>query len=130
MTRSGCTCGWVWADRDTPGVTDALDAMPAMAQYLATAVTPPSQVDSRGAVTDANSPVGFSAALYPYLIAVGRRQEAQRQMDRVDASVDPASGLYGRDGQYYDQNLILFATGWKDGRFRFDRNGRLKLRWH
>ena len=40
-----------------------------------------------------------------------------------------STGLYGRNAAYYDQNLILFATGWKDGRFRFDRNGRLKLKW-
>ena len=117
------------ADRQTQGVAESLDSMPGMARYLATATTPPLQVDSNGAVTDPNSPVGFSAAVYPYLIALGQKQEAKAQMDRVDASLDPASGLYGRNAEYYDQNLVLFATGWKEGRFRFDRDGRLKLRW-
>ena len=117
------------ADRDTPGVTDSLAAMPGMARYLAASATPPAEVDSNGSVVDPNSPVGFSAAVYPYLLAVGEQKPAKAQMDRVDASLDPATGLYGRNGAYYDQNLVLFAQGWKEGRFRFDRNGRLKLKW-
>ena len=117
------------ADRDTPGVAESIGAMPGMARYLATATTPPAQVDSTGAITDPNGPVGFSAAVYPYLLASGRVQEAKTQMDRVDASLDAVSGLYGRDPRYYDQNLVLFATGWKEARFRFDRTGRLKLKW-
>lgn len=117
------------ADRDTPGVHDALSALPGMATYLNTATTPPLQVDSTGKIMEADSPVGFSAAVYPYLSALGRRREAKAQMDRVDASLDAASGLYGHPGSYYDQNLILFATGWKEGRFRFDRDGRLKPKW-
>lgn len=117
------------ADRQTPGVEESLAAMPAMAQYLSGAILPPLKVDSNGIVSDPNGPVGFSAAVYPYLLALGKRQQARAQMDRVDASLDAGSGLYGRDGSYYDQNLVLFATGWKDGWFRFDRNGRLKLKW-
>ncbi|WP_419806529.1 cellulose synthase complex periplasmic endoglucanase BcsZ [Terriglobus sp.] len=117
------------ADRDTPGISESIAALTGMARYLSTATTPPLQVDSNGTVTDPNSPVGFSAAVYPYLLALGKRQEAKAQIDRVDASLDPASGLYGRGGEYYDQNLVMFAMGWRDGRFRFDRNGRLKLKW-
>ena len=117
------------ADRDTAGVAESLAALAGMARYLSTATTPPLRVDSNGAVADSNSPVGFSAAVYPYLLAIGKQQEAKAQMDRVDASLDPASGLYGHGSEYYDQNLAMFATGWRDGRFRFDRNGRLKLKW-
>lgn len=117
------------ADRDTPGVKEGLAALSGMAHYLTTATTPPLQVDGTGKVTDPNSPVGFSAAVYPYLVALGKKKEADGQMDRVDASLDPASGLYGRSAEYYDQNLVLFSTGWKEGRFRFDRDGRLKLKW-
>ncbi len=117
------------ADRETPGVAETIQSMPGMAHYLSTTTTPPLQVDSNGTVTDPNSPVGFSAAVYPYLLAVGQQREAKAQMDRVDASLDPSNGLYGRGSEYYDQNLVLFATGWKDGRFRFDRDGRLRLKW-
>jgi hypothetical protein len=31
--------------------------------------------------------------------------------------------------RYYDQNLALFATGWAEERYRFDREGCLKVRW-
>ena len=82
------------ADRETPGVAETIASMPGMALYLSGTTTPPLQVDSNGTVTDPNSPVGFSAAVYPYLLAVGKPREAKAQMDRVDASLDPASGLY------------------------------------
>ena len=117
------------ADRETPGVSEIVPSMPGMGEYLSATTTPPLQVGSQGNILDPNSPVGFSAAVYPYLLLVGKAREAKAQMDRVDASLDPGSGLYGHGGEYYDQNLVLFATGWKDGRFRFDRNGRLKLKW-
>jgi endoglucanase len=117
------------ADRNTQGVTESLQAMPGMARYLEVSPTPPARVDSQGSVVDPNSPVGFSAAVYPYLLAMGEPKKAKAQMDRVDASLDPATGLYGHNPAYYDQNLVLFAQGWKEGRFRFDRNGRLTLKW-
>jgi endo-1,4-beta-D-glucanase Y len=90
---------------------------------------PPRRVDENGTVQEADGPVGFSAAVVPYLQALSMKSEAKSQMDRLAALKDPATGLYGRDALYYDQNLALFATGWSEQRFRFDRQGRLKLKW-
>ena len=42
---------------------------------------------------------------------------------------DAKSGFYGRDGLYYDQNLALFSTGWSEQRYRFEQDGRLKVKW-
>jgi endoglucanase len=42
---------------------------------------------------------------------------------------DAASGLYGKDLAYYDQNLALFAIGFIDGRFRFGADGELNVEW-
>jgi endo-1,4-beta-D-glucanase Y len=42
---------------------------------------------------------------------------------------DQTTGLYGHEAAYYDQNLALFANGWAEQRFRFDREGRLKVKW-
>ena len=50
-------------------------------------------------------------------------------MERVHASLDQKTGLYGNPGRYYDQNLILFATGFLENEFRFDANGALQTRW-
>lgn len=116
------------ADQGTTGVEESLRALPAMAAYLNAAPIPPLQVDSSGKVLKADSPVGFSAAVLPYLMAVGRKNLAAQQMNRLEASRQP-DGLYGRSSLYYDQNLALFATGWQEARFRFDKDGRLKLKW-
>lgn len=117
------------ADPDTRGVHALLGKVPGMANYLKSHVTPPEKVDSNGKIISPNGPPGFSAAVYPYLQALGMNSLAKAQIDRLAAAQDPTSGLYGRDGSYYDQNLALFATGWSEQRYRFDRDGRLRVRW-
>jgi endoglucanase len=99
-----------------------------MADYLKLHATPPEKVDDLGQVLSANSPPGFSAALTPYLHALGLKQQEKLQIDRLAAAKDTSLGLYG-DGAYYDQNLALFSTGWSEQRYRFDRNGNLKVTW-
>ena len=123
---------YLWAglaDPKTPGVADELAGMHGMAVYLKKNVTPPLQVDASGKVLNADAPTGFSAAVIPYLHALRLKQEETTQMDRLAATKDPKTGLYGHDGSYYDQNLALFATGWADGRYKFDVDGRLHVKW-
>ena len=117
------------ADPHTPGVKEALRSMQGMAQYLKSNVTPPLQVDATGKVLDGNAPTGFSAAVIPYLHELNLKQEEATQADRLAATRDPKTGLYGRDGGYYDQNLALFETGWAEGRYKFDADGRLAVKW-
>jgi endo-1,4-beta-D-glucanase Y len=117
------------ADPHTRGVRDSLDAMHGMALYVHAHVTPPLAVDAAGKVLDPNAPAGFSAAVIPYLTAMGLKDDARIQSDRLTATRDAASGLYGHGGDYYDQNLALFATGWAEHRFKFESDGRLKPRW-
>ena len=78
---------------------------------------------------EVDGPVGFSAAVVPYLHALNMKQQEKLQTDRMAAMYDSARGLYGRDGLYYDQNLVLFEKGWTEERLRFDRQGRLKVKW-
>ncbi len=117
------------ADKDTPGVTDSLRAVGGMARYMDGNVIPPLQVGVDGKAINPEGTVGFSAAVIPYLNAVGKKSQGKAQQTRLDAAMDTSSGLYGHAGEYYDQNLALFATGYEEGRFRFDRTGRLKLKW-
>jgi endoglucanase len=117
------------ADRGTRGVEASMPQVGNMGVYLKSHVTPPLSVDATGKVLDPAGGVGFSAAVIPYLLGTGRRVEAKAQMDRLAASLDASSGLYGQTPFYYDQNLALFATGWVEQRFRFDRDGRLRLKW-
>ena len=117
------------ADKSTLGVKDGLATLGGMRAYLKINPSPPLQVDAAGNVLQKESGIGFSAAVVPYLEALGEKPAAKTQVDRLEASLDPATGLYGRNPAYYDQNLILFSTGWFEHRFRFDREGRLKTQW-
>jgi endoglucanase len=123
---------YLWAgmtDPATPGAKACLGAVQGMATYLKTQLLPPAKVDDKGVVINADGPVGFSAAVVPYLQALGMEQQAGLQLDRVGATKDTATGLFGREQVYYDQNLALFALGWKEGRFHFDRQGGLSVQW-
>jgi endoglucanase len=113
----------------TPGRADLLSYLPGMANYLKTQGAPPSKVDSNGRVVDSASPVGFSAAVAPYLAAMGMASQAKTQMDRVAEAKDSSTGLYGNDARYYDQNLVLFSMGWAEERYRFDATGMLQVKW-
>jgi endo-1,4-beta-D-glucanase Y len=117
------------ADAKTIGVRQSLQAIPGMALYLKAHLTPPAQVDAEGKIVSEDAPPGFSAAVVPYLDAMGLKQQANDQMNRLTATKDLKSGLYGQGGSYYDQNLALFATGWSEQRFRFNSDGQLKLKW-
>ena len=117
------------SDMETPGLSGMLAQLPGMANYLKAAVTPPLEVDADGKVTKPEAPVGFSAAVVPYLQLLGRKAEERIQLTRLGAMRDADSGLYGKGALYYDQNLALFATGWTEQRFRFDREGKLIVHW-
>ena len=117
------------ADKATPGLKGLFEATNGMSSYLRSNVTPPHKVDGQGIVIATDAPVGFSAAVIPYLQSLGLKAQAKVQMDRIGALKDQNSGLYGKEAAYYDQNLILFATGWTEGRYHFDRDGKLVTHW-
>jgi endoglucanase len=124
---------YLWA-----GMTDSkderraalLNAVPAMSAYLVDHGSPPEKISSQGVPLAQDGPVGFSAAVLPYLNAFpGLSNLSDRQTLRMNAQKDQSSGLYGKDLAYYDQNLILFSTGYLDGRFRFGVNGEVRVKW-
>jgi endoglucanase len=110
--------------------SDILNSIPAMSAYLANHDAPPEKVSDQGIPLEQDGPVGFSAAVLPYLRAFPHLEKVStKQTIRMGAMKDSASGLYGKDLTYYDQNLALFATGFMDGRFRFGPGGELKVEW-
>jgi endoglucanase len=72
-------------------------------------------------------PVGFLAVLLPRL----KREGDASALHRLERQIERArvGGLYGQPPTYYDQNLILFAQGFVEGRYRFDPAGRLVPSW-
>ncbi len=117
------------ADAKTPEVRDAIAQIQGMAVYLGAHSTPPLRVDADGAILSPDAPIGFSAAVIPYLHLLGLKAEEQVQSERLNAARDAKSGLFGADETYYDQNLVMFSTGWTEQKFRFEADGRLRLRW-
>jgi endoglucanase len=116
-------------DPNTPKLRGLISSVSGMAAYMRNHGVPPEQIDASGRVLSQNAPPGFSAAVTPYLLAMGLRAQAKEQMNRLAASKNSALGLYGRTPVYYDQNLALFATGWLEQRYRFDHDGELRVKW-
>jgi endo-1,4-beta-D-glucanase Y len=124
---------YLWIGMENPaGATrsDLLAALPGMAAYLTEHGAPPEKVGDDGIPIPQDGPVGFSAAVLPYLRALPQmNKSAVQQQQRIDTQLDPATGLYGKDPAYYDQNLILFASGFGQKKFSFSPDGELKVQW-
>jgi endo-1,4-beta-D-glucanase Y len=124
---------YLWAGiapASMPGAKAVLQASSGMLRYLADHAIPPRSIEAHGNITAPDGPVGFSAAVLPYLVALHATQSAARQQNRLAALVDPATGLYGSPARYYDQNLALFAEGWQQHRYRFAATGELLTPWN
>ncbi len=123
---------YLWAgmlDDKVPERKTILEALSGMDAYLRSGKSAPLRVNQEGTVADPNGSVGFCAALVPYLLARGSQDLAAMQIKRVEAAFDQASGLYEKKPRYFDQNLVLFFTGWSDGRFHFPSFGDLEVTW-
>jgi endoglucanase len=123
---------YLWAgmlDPATPGRTALLSALSGMAHYVQARGVPPARITSAGQIVDPNGPLGFSAAVVPYLESLGDTTLARAQLSRLKSGRDARTGLYGFPARYYDQNLALFALGATEHCFRFDARGELRTRW-
>jgi endoglucanase len=123
---------YLWAgmlDPQTPQHDSVLKALPGMADYLHRNPVPPAKVKLDGSVEDPKGPPGFSAALLPYLSALGERELENQQSSRLRSELNSNTGLYGKPAKYYDQNLALFALGFEERRFWFNSHGALQLSW-
>jgi endo-1,4-beta-D-glucanase Y len=122
---------YLWAgmlDRRAPQRAAMLNALSGMQSYIVEHGAPPERVGADGIVISATAPVGFSAAVVPFLMATGENDAARTQGDRVERERVNATGLYGWGQRYYDQNLTLFFQGWTDGLFHFNETGQLQLK--
>jgi endoglucanase len=123
---------YLWAgmlDPQTQDRSEVLKSLSGMEHYLGTHTVPPEKVRQDGTIESSKGPVGFSAALIPFLSALGEKDPEQEQNSRVRAEYDAKTGLYGTPAKYYDQNLILFALGFAERRFWFNSQGELQLSW-
>ena len=125
-TLSASICGSASPTVTPPASSSLLDATSGMAAYLRHARHPAAQGRRLGNVIATDAPVGFSAAVIPYLQALGLKAQAKtgRSPRRHAETRPPASTA--RIAPTTTRTCILFATGWTEGRFRFDRDGKLR----
>jgi len=113
--------------------TRILHALSGMNRFLAQDAPPPEKVNGDGVPLNRGGPVGFSAAVLPYLESIPNQTSVAQQLVRVKSQLDEKSNLYGAGygsgPTYYDQNLVLFASGWMEKRFQFGAGGELQVRW-
>jgi endoglucanase len=123
---------YLWAgmlDPDTPQRGAILKQLNGMEHYLQANAVPPEKVKADGSIEGPKGPVGFSAALIPFLSATGEKNLENQQDARLRSQFDSKTGLYGTPAKYYDQNLALFAVGFIERRFWFNSQGALQLSW-
>jgi endoglucanase len=123
---------YLWAgmlDGAHPAKGRLMESLFGMGTYLRQHGAPPEKVNAAGMPGKQDAPVGFSAAVLPYLRSIPDDGAATRQWARVESQVDEKTGLYGPSPTYYDENLTLFATGWLQKRFQFGVNGQVLVPW-
>lgn len=120
---------YLWAGMINPELSarvSILTPLAGMGVYLATHDSPPEKITDQGIPSDKRGPIGFSAALIPYLRALPDAQKlASMQTIHLATQRNPATGLYGNGADYYDQCLALFSTGFSTGKFSFGQAGEL-----
>jgi endoglucanase len=95
-----------------------------LADFIAAHGFPPERVNTQTGTPGPNEGNGgFSAAVAPYLAALGRSDlaNAQAARSRSLAKRSPPG--------YYSQVLMLFGLGYLDGLYRFDAQGRVVPAW-
>jgi len=120
---------YLWAGMSPTSSAPLLHQLTPFAALIERLGGPPEQVDPRtGLPLDPkNKPIGFAGAVLPFLHAVGANGAYDHQVNRL--RLHRLMTMVGRGGNYYDEALILFGTGFADGVYRFDERGQLKVRW-
>ncbi len=122
---------YLWAGMTSPRdplAKPLLAALHGMRQAVDEAEAPPERVETQTGATAGTGPVGFSAALLPYLSALADDAGVAAQSRRITAMQAAANGAK-QPPAYYDEVLQLFGVGWTEHRYRFDEHGRLIPDW-
>jgi len=94
-----------------------------MAEIAEAAGFVPEKIDTQSGSASGQGPLGFSAALLPFLRALGRPAAVQHTLQQLRSQPPQADA-------YYDQVLRLFGQGAQEGRFAFAADGSLRPAWN
>jgi endo-1,4-beta-D-glucanase Y len=118
---------YLWAGTlayDDPLRSATLATFSPLSAYVAAHGFPPERVDTQtGTPGSSEGNGGFSAAVAPYLSALGRPDlaDAQVERSRTLAQKTPPG--------YYSSVLMLFGLGYLQGLYHFDAQGRVAPAW-
>ncbi|WP_321963876.1 cellulose synthase complex periplasmic endoglucanase BcsZ [Paraburkholderia sp. J7] len=118
---------YLWAGMlasDEPLRASTLATFKPLADFVGAQGFPPERVDTTTGTAGPNEGNGgFSAAVAPYLAALGRSDlaNAQAERSRTLAQKSPPG--------YYSSVLMLFGLGYLDGLYHFDAQGRVAPAW-
>jgi len=122
---------YLWAgmiSRKNPVAHQIIQSLAGMSEYLKKHGHPPERVNTLSGQTQGVGPVGFSAALLPYLQASNDRALLTAQYRRLQEAWKPEAQLYSF--HYYDNALALFSLGFMDHLYGFTSDGTLWVFWH
>ncbi|MBB3257441.1 endoglucanase [Paraburkholderia bannensis] len=118
---------YLWAGMlafDDPLRAQTLATFSPLSAFVAAHGFPPERVDTQtGTPGPSEGNGGFSAAVAPYLSALGRTDlaDAQVERSRTLAQKSPPG--------YYSSVLMLFGLGYLQGLYHFDAQGRVAPAW-
>ena len=115
-----------------PLATRIRNALKGMSAATAMLGFPPESVATLTGATTGTGPFGFSAAMAPYLKAIGQTKAAGEQLQRarhLQADSLSEQNVAQRQPPYFDYVLSLFGIGWIDGRYAFNPSGTLRAPW-
>ncbi len=118
---------YLWAGMlspQEPAQTKLLAQLQGMSRHLQAHGVPPQSVDASTGSTSGDGPSGFSAALLPFLQALGATATLREQLQRLQAKP-----VFANPHAYFDQVLTLFGLGWHDRYFSFAADGGLIAHW-
>ncbi|TDG18312.1 cellulase [Paraburkholderia silviterrae] len=118
---------YLWAGmlaHDDPLRSATLATFAPLSSFVAAHGFPPERVDTQTGTAGPNEGNGgFSAALAPYLSALGRTDLADAQVARSRALAQKSPP------GYYSSVLMLFGLGYLQGLYQFDAQGRVAPAW-
>ncbi|MCL9773969.1 cellulose synthase complex periplasmic endoglucanase BcsZ [Vibrio methylphosphonaticus] len=118
---------YLWAGMMPVGMdnqTVILESLKPLAKQINTDKQVPLMTFANEGLTEGIAPIGFKAAMLPFLAANGDDDLAATFYSDTLAQL-----ITDRDDEYYNNVLAMFGTAWYLEKFRFSPKGELMLPW-